>query len=94
MRLPGSGPAPYQAEPGAYEGGQYGSQPDLYPPTELAHESAHGYQPPTTNWPSVTATRRFRPPGSRRRRARPGVIGTDGPGAGAAAGRWPRRRLS
>ena len=56
MRLPGSGPAPYPAEPGAYEGGQYGSQPDLYPPTELAHESAHAYQPPTTNWPAITAT--------------------------------------
>ena len=48
MRLPGSGPAPYPGEPGAYEGGQYGSQPDLYPPTELAHESAYAYQPPTT----------------------------------------------
>jgi YVTN family beta-propeller protein len=56
MRLPGSGPAPYPAEPGAYEGGQYGSQPDLYPPTELAHESAYAYQPPTTNWPASTAT--------------------------------------
>jgi YVTN family beta-propeller protein len=57
MRSPMPGSAPYPAEPGAYLGAQYGSQPDLYPPTELAHETAgayqaDAYQAPTTNWSS------------------------------------------
>ena len=114
MRLPRSGPAPYPAEPepgayvgaqyspplGSYQGPQYGSQPDPYPPTELAHEpadayQADAYQAPTANWPSIDGhpAAPARGPAARRR-ARPAANGAAGAAAAAAGGWWPRRRSS
>jgi serine/threonine protein kinase len=83
MRLPRSGPTSYPAEPesGAYLGAQYGSQPEAYPPTELAHESADAYQAPTANWPVVESA----PPPPPGRPSVPGPPRGDG-------GRPTRRR--
>jgi serine/threonine-protein kinase len=73
MRPPTSGAALYPAEPESYQGVLYGSQPDPYPPTELAHESADAYQAnayqadayqaPTTNWSSIPAAPPLPPAG-------------------------------
>ena len=88
VRLPQSEPSP--AFPAAPESptaldARYSPQPASSPLTELAHEPADDYQPPTAAWPSVAAAPPAAPAGPA---APPGLSDPPGGGKGSRRRWW------